>query len=225
LKTILKLLLNDLKRDGKQPWTMLLFAALPLGMSLLIGGVFGGSGKKGSLPVLHLAVLDEDQDLLTGLLRSLPSQGDPAKQLRLHFVETKEEGLRVVEKRQASALIILPKGLTEGLLSGATNVIQLYENPAEQILPKVARQGTSLLALGLSGAAEVLGGPLRDVRRLIENRTVPSEDAITSVASDSYKKIRGLRTYLFPPVVQIKVVEAADFNPVITASLQDQTRP
>jgi hypothetical protein len=225
LKTALKLLLNDLKRDLKQPWTMLLFAALPLGMSLLIASVFGGSNGKSSMPTLHLAILDQDKDLLMGMLRSLPSQGDAARQMKLHFVDSLEEGLKLVEKRKVSALVVVPKGMTEGLLNGTTNTIQLYENPAEQILPKIARQGTSLLALGLSGAAEVLGEPLRNIRQLIRDDQYPSEGAVTSVASGSYQKLRGLRTYLFPPMVQVKVVKAADFVPTSLEPPQPNVQP
>ena len=100
MKTVLRLLANDLKRDWKRPWSMLLLAALPLVLSLLISSVFGGKGGSGPMPTVHVALLDQDKDLLTGMLRSLPTQGDAAKNLRLHFVETREEGLRLRQEEQ-----------------------------------------------------------------------------------------------------------------------------
>jgi len=68
-------------------------------------------------------------------------QGDAAKHLRLQFVESREEGLLLVEKSRVSALLVLPRHLTDNLLEGKTNAVELYENPAEQILPRVVRQG------------------------------------------------------------------------------------
>jgi hypothetical protein len=216
LKTVLRLLRNDLKRDWKRPWSMLLLGAMPLVLSLLIASVFGGKGGSGPMPTLHVAVLDQDKDMLTGMLRSLPTQGDAAQRLRLHFVENREEGLRLVEKDKVSALVVLPKNMTANLLKGQTNSIELYENPAEQVLPKVVRQGISLLALGLSAAAETLGEPLRDLRELIRSNAFPASAAVAGVASTSVEKLGHLRTYVFPPLVKFETVLAADFQPFPT---------
>jgi hypothetical protein len=214
LKTILRLLLNDLKRDWKRPWAMLLLAMMPLALSVLIASVFGGKGGSGPMPTVHVAVLDQDKDLLTGMLRSLPTQGDAAKNLHLHFVESREEGLRLVEKDKVSALVVLPRQMTEKLLTGQTNSIELYENPAQQVLPKVVRQGVSLLALGLSAAAETLGDPLRDVRAMIRSNGFPAATAVGEVASASVEKLGHLRTYVFPPLVKFETVPAAEFQPL-----------
>jgi hypothetical protein len=218
LNTVLALVLNDLKRDWKRPWSILLLLSLPILLSVLLAGVFGGKGGSASMPTVHVAILDQDKDMLTGMLRSLPSQGDAAKQLRLHFVEKREEGLRLLEKSEVSALIVLPRNMTEDLLAGRTNAIELYENPAQQVLPKVVRQGVSLLAVGLSGAAEILGEPLRDCRELIRSNAFPADAAVLSVASQSVQKLRAVRTYLFPPLIQFKTVAAADYKVTDTNS-------
>lgn len=216
MKIILRLLLNDLKRDCKRPWSMLLFAALPLALSVLIVSVFGGRGGKGPIPTIQVAVLDQDKDMLSDVLRSFSGQGDAAQHLRLHFVDTRVEGLRMVENGKASALVILPEGMTEGFLKGNTNSIELYENPAQQVLPKIVRQGVSLVALGLSGAAETLGEPLRDIRQMINSDHFPAEQAVSAVSSDSVRKLSAFRTYLFPPLVRFETVPAAEFQPFPT---------
>jgi hypothetical protein len=225
LKTVLRLLRNDLKRDWKHPWSMLLLGAMPLVLSLLIASVFGGKGGSGPMPTVQVAILDQDKDLLTGMLRSLPTQGDAAKNLRLHFVENREEGLRLVEKGKVSALVVLPKNMTANLLKGQTNSIELYENPAEQILPKVVRQGISLLALGLSAAAETLGEPLRDLRELIRSNAFPASATVGGVASTSVEKLGHLRTYVFPPLVKFETVPAAEFQPFPTNAPDLAPRP
>ena len=216
MKTIFRLLLNDLKRDWKRPWAMLLLAMMPLVLSSLIASIFVGGGGKGPMPTVQVALLDQDKDLLTGLLRSMPSQGDAAKNLRLQFVESREEGWKLIEKDKVSALVVLPTNMTVNLLKGQTNAIELYENPAQQVLPKIVRQGVSLLALGLSATAETLGDPLREVRDMIRSNSFPASLAVGGVASNSVEKLGNLRTYLFPPLVKFETVPAAEFQPLST---------
>jgi len=210
LKTILLLALNDLKRDAKRPWSIVLFTCIPIVLSLLIASVF--KGGPANMPTVHVAVMDQDKDLISRVLRSFPTQGDAAKHLQLHFVENRQEGFRLVEKRKASAFLVLPKNLTVSLLEGRTNSVELYENPAEQVLPKIIRQATSLLTLGLSGAAELLGQPLRDARKVMLSSDFPAAATIGQIASDSTKQLGGLRTYLFPPLIQFKTIPSAEFE-------------
>jgi hypothetical protein len=195
---------------------MLLLALVPLALSLLIASVFGGKGGSGPMPIIYVALLDQDKDLLTGMLRSLPGQGEAAKHLRLRFVENRQEGLRLVERDKVSALVVLPNSMTESLLKGQTNSIELYENPAQQVLPKVVRQGVSLMALGLSAAAETLGEPLRNVRDLIRSDAFPPAAVVGGVASTSVEKLGHLRAYVFPPLVKFETVPAAEFQPFPT---------
>ena len=122
----------------------------------------------------------------------------------------------MLENGRASALVVLPKNLTVNLLDGRTNSIDLYENPAEQVLPKVVRQGVTLLALGLSTAAEVLGGPLKNIREMARSEEFPAAAAVGEVASLSTRKLGHLRTYLFPPLIRFQTVSAAEFEPFPT---------
>ena len=215
MKTIWRLICKDFRRDARHPWTILLFACLPLLMTGLIAAVFGGGGgggKSASMPVLHVAVLDQDRDLFARLLRALPAQGEAAQNLRLHFVETREAGLRMLEERQASALVVLPRQMTESLLSGRTNVMELYENPAEQVLPRVARQGVFVLAEGLSGAAGLLQEPLQEIRSLTRASAFPATMAVSATATNMVEKMSHVKGYLFPPLIQFQTIKAEDYH-------------
>jgi hypothetical protein len=216
LKTVISLVLKDLRRDWKRPWSLLLFASLPLLMTGLMASIFAGGGKGTTMPAIQVEVLDQDKDMFADALRSMSGQGDAAKQLRLHFVDKLEDGLLVLEKRKASALVVLPKNMTEDLLSGKTNTIDLYENPAEQVLPKVVRQGVLLLATGLSGAAEVFHEPLTTIREMFLATNFPSDLAVLGLAAQSLQKLRQVRTCLFPPLIQFKTVNAGDYQPETT---------
>ncbi len=211
MKTIASLILKDLKRDARRPWSMILFASLPLVMTALMAVIFGGGGAN-AMPTIRVAVLDQDKDFFSRLLKSLPMQGDQANKLQVQIVDDREEGIRLIERRKASALVVLPHGLTDNLLAGETNTIELYQNPAEQVLPRIVRQGLLLLTAGLSGAAELLGEPLRNAREMFRANEFPTDPAVAGVTLDSVQKMRNYRTYLFPPLIQFRNVNAVDYQ-------------
>lgn len=138
----MRLVVNDLKRDWKRPWTILLYGALPLVMATLMAAVFGGRRGSSAMPTVQVALLDQDKDML---------------------------------------------------------------------------------ATGLSGAAEVLGEPLTEVRELFRQGSFPTETAVTGTASKSWEKLRNVRGYLFPPLVKFQTVEAAGYR--ISMTNPPSTRP
>lgn len=216
MKTLARLVLNDFRRDAKQPGSIFLFASLPVLMTALISLMFGGrfSPHSGAatVPAIVVAVLDQDQDLLTRVLRFFSHRADVAEKVRLHFVSTRAEGLRLLEKRQASALVVLPRRLTEDLLNGRTNTLELYENPVEQFRPKMVRRTVSLLAAGLSGVAEVLPDALQAIRDTVRARDYPTDEAAVLAAWRSLPKVRLVETHLFPPPIRFKTVAADQYQ-------------
>jgi hypothetical protein len=63
------------------------------------------------------------------------------------------------------------------------------------------------------------------MRHLIQSNDFPTEASITGIATSSVQRLRGLRTYAFPPLVQIKTVTAAEFNPATTNALPEGAAP
>lgn len=165
MKTLLSLVLKDFRRDLKRPWSILLFATLPVIMTGLIALVFGRrGGRSGPVPTIRVAILDQDKDLVPRMLSYLLTQPEIAERVQLLSVQNRDEGLRLLERRKASALVVLPEKMTERLLKGQAGTIALYENPMERYLPKVVRHGVSMLAVGLSGVGDVLHQPAQNTQ-------------------------------------------------------------
>lgn len=213
MKVLFQLILKDLHRDWKHPWTILLFMSLPLLMTGMIASVFGG-GNKTVIPTIHLAVMDQDDDMLSRALRSMASQGKTGKQLDLQFVDNRGDGIRLMEARKISAFVVLPENMTTDLLDGKTNVIELYENPAEQVLPKVVRQGVLLTAVGLSGAGKLIGEPLKEIRGLLDQKDFPDESVVADSALSTTRRLKWLKPYFFPPLITFTNIPATDWNPL-----------
>src|SRR5438034_10633486 len=99
------LLIKDLRRARHNPWPYLLNLALPLCNTALIGLVFGPSSKGGGLGQITFAVVDEDDSVLSSLLRGAMNQGDFKKHLEARFLEIIEKEGRPDMKRIAGLLV------------------------------------------------------------------------------------------------------------------------
>ena len=190
MKRLLSLVLKDFRRDLKRPWSILLFASLPVIMTGLIAMVFGRGGRSGPVPTIHVAILDQDKDLVPRMLSYLLTEGDIAETVQVHSVQSRDEGLRLLEKDKASALVVLPEKTTESLLKGRATAIELYENPTQQYLPKVVRHVVSLFAVGLSGVADVLQDPTKAKDGGVQTDDVPTRAALLQSSLQFLQKLR-----------------------------------
>lgn len=212
MKNLVSLVVKDFRRDLKRPWSLVLFALLPIVMTALIAAVFGGRESSATVPMIHVAVLDEDRDLLSAALRLLLTRSRSGGELELHFVQDRDEGLRLLEQRKASALVVLPAKMTQNLVSGRASTIELYENPAEQYLPKIVRQEVTLLADETSGVAEVLQDTLRDIGGLLRADRFPPDEAVVQTSLQGVRKLRRFEVYLFPPLLELETVPADQYR-------------
>ena len=159
-------------------------------MTGLIAMVFGRGGKSGPVPTVHVAILDQDKDLVPRMLSYLLTEGEIAETVQLHSVQSRDEGLRLLEKGKASALVVLPEKTTESLLKGRATAIELYENPTQQYLPKVVRHVVSLFAVGLSGVADVLQDPTKAKDDGVQTDDVPTRAALLQSSLQFLQKLR-----------------------------------
>lgn len=218
MKTILLLAAKDLFRDLKRPWGILILLSLPLVMATLMAWVFGRGGDDGASITLRVAVCDLDNDFFGGMLRSMGNQGGDDQRLQFILAETREEGLRMLENREASALLVLPEGMTANLLDGATAEIEIYPNPAESILPKAALQGADMFAAGVSEALRLMGPEIQAVRDWFESEEMPPSWTVAMMVYQGMQKMESLETYFFPPIVQFQTVPADEYIPMATGT-------
>jgi hypothetical protein len=212
LKTLLLLVLKDLKRDLKHPWSLVLIAFLPVVMTGLIATIFGEHGGSTTVPTIRVAVLDEDRGLMADALRLLAARHGAAREVQLHFVKNRDQGLRLLEQREASILVVLPRKMTENLVGGRPSTIELYENPAEQYLPKILYQQISLLADGLSGAADGLRDASRNIWDTLCGHGFPTKVALAQAAWQYAQKLRRFGTSVAAPSIELKTVSAANYR-------------
>jgi ABC-type multidrug transport system permease subunit len=82
------------------------------------------------------------------------------------------------------------------------------KNPAQSILPEIAVQTVDVLALALNSAFRLLGEPLAEIRKMIEQEEGLEESAVLALSSVIYTKMNSMGGYFFP--MPVSVVEEED---------------
>ena len=212
MNTILRLVIKDLVRRSRHPVSTFGLMLMPLAMVLMIAVVFGGGGGEKKMPPIKIILVDLDDDILSSILRSGTGQRDLGKGITLYTAKTIDEGLNKLEEEKASALLVLPEGLTNDLLDGKETTLAVYRNPAQSMLPDIAVQGTRIVALGLSILAKEFGEPLREFRKMIDADEPPPEWRIAALAVAAYTRIRAAEAYLEKPMITFDTMSVAQFK-------------
>ena len=213
MNTLWILIKKDLLRDTRHPWGLIVFMIVPVLTTVLMALVFSPQNDIQKSVVIEIAMLDRDDDLIAGLLRSFTNQGDAAQNLKLHFVETEAQGIQLVEKRKVSAFVMLPENLTTDLLDNTPTAIRLYKNPAESILPKIVEEGLNILCLGITQALRLIQPEIKTIRDMMDRDTMPDALDVADVALSSVQRLKTVEPYLFPPLIQFKTIDGSDYRP------------
>src|ERR1043166_5769320 len=100
------LLAKDLRRAWRNPLPWLINLALPLCITALVGLAFGSGSDNGSLGRIRVAIVDDDDSLLTGFLRGAANQGEGGKYLEPVLLD-RAAALRQIDDNKLSAVLVI----------------------------------------------------------------------------------------------------------------------
>jgi ABC-type multidrug transport system permease subunit len=192
---------KDLRRLGRDPLALAISFGIPLVIVTLVTLVFGGGQ---AAPQGRLLVADEDGTLLSQALKSAFSREPLSKMLVLETTG-REEGRRRMDRGDASALLIVPKGFQEAFLQNQPAQLQLVTNPAQEILPNIVEETLSIVVDGGFYLQRQAAIPLR----AIAAEKTPSDDTVARVSVTLNRLGRSLTKYLNPPLIDLELHVAA----------------
>ncbi len=206
MRRILLLVGKDLRRKLRAPLGLVVTLLFPVLLAGMIALVFGARGDQ--TPKVRLLVQNQDDGMLASALASAMASERMAERFDVRLVG--DEGRALMERGEASALLVIPKRFTKDVLDGTPVTLALVKNPAEGILPAVAEQLASILAQLLDGGARVLRGPLDDLRPYLADGSGAPTDAAVSAISISFKRvIESAGKYVLPPAITLEGVFGA----------------
>ena len=127
---------KDFRRRLADPAALLIWLALPLAIGSLLVLINSGDG---GTPRGRLLVVDEDRSFVSALIAGIPTRGEMAELFDVVHVE-RDEGHRLIDTGEATALVILPAGLQGAFMGNGNAEIQLLTNPSHRILPSIIEE-------------------------------------------------------------------------------------
>lgn len=193
------LLQKDLRRAWRNPIPYLIHLGLPLVLTGMLGMVFGSAGAGGGPPgKVRVAVVDEDDSAVTRMLRGALGQPQAGERLEAKFL-ARDQAFREVTNGTVAAALVLPRGFTEGFLTGRGSVeLELLKNPAQSIHPALIEEAVGALATGLNAVARNFGTDLGEWRALVGTGTRPTPAAIAALVEKTVVRFDAARQRLSP---------------------------
>jgi ABC-2 type transport system permease protein len=202
MRRIRLMVLKDLLRQVRSPWAMLGVLAFPLIFSALLGLTFGSESP--SIPRVQLLVEDRDGSFLSGMLLSAAANEQMAEYFAVR--EVGDEGMAMMERGEASALLRIPAEFGEDLLAGRPVELQLVRNPAQGILPEIAEQSMTVLVDVLASGSHMMREPLDRVAGFMEDESRVSAAEVSAVSVAVYTLIEQAEGMILPPAITLETV-------------------
>ena len=188
--------LKDLLRIRRDPVTILTWLGIPTFVAIILVVTFGRGEVR---PNGKLLIVDEDGQFGATLLASAFSQGPLGNMLTTEKV-SRADGRRRIDKGDASALLIIPKGFSTAALNGEPVQLELVRNPAQRILPDMIEESLSIITDGLFYLQVVAGDQLRS---MVSDRP-PSDARVSDIAVRVNRVVTSLQKYINPPLIKLK---------------------
>lgn len=198
---------KDIARWLRDPMAFVLW----LGIPFLIGGLLTLMFSGGGTPTGTLLIADEDNTLLSGAIVGAYSQDQLGGLLVVETV-TVEDGARRIEAGDASGFLTIPNGFQQAFLDETPVVLTLKTNPSQTILPGIIEDVTEIL-LDAGFYVQQLLGPEIDQIMNVDDGTVPDDVFVAAIAVDIQGKIEAVAPKLFPPILDVVVVEPPPEEP------------
>jgi ABC-2 type transport system permease protein len=196
MTAVLTIAAHHIRRVIRNPGLILLLLAIPLTLAIIEYAAFGRTAAAGKLPPATVLFLDEDDTLLSGALPQVFS-GGPAKDFfELSQVPDKAEAVRMFKRGQAAALIVVPRGFQNAVLSGKRAELGFYPNPVQSIGPEIARSMLEMTTLIGNGLYAKALEPISQIRAIMDAEREPTSDEVAAISRgffESGRRLAGLQ--------------------------------
>lgn len=178
------LLKKDLLRARRTPGNYIVMLMLPVALTAIMGFTFGsGDDDNPVIPQIQVAMVDNDQDFLSGFIKIAFQDDELRKLVKLHEV-TEAQGRQGLEDMDYSAMIIIPKGFTPDYFAqdSQTQQLILVKNAREVVLPSVVEDIFSVFSDGLNTLKLNAADQLTYLRDTIEAENGITESSARVIA-------------------------------------------
>ncbi len=203
---------KDITRWRQDVMSTMIWIFIPLLIGGLLTMLMSGQGVK---PHGVLLMVDQDGSLLSELIAGAYSAGELGELISVEKTSL-EEGTKRINAGEASGLLIIPKGFGAAFLESEPVTLTLKTNPSQIILPGIIRNVTEILLDAGFYAHQLLADEINTIKDL---SAAPSDAVVGAIAIGMRHKLETAGTRLFPPAIEIEIVEPPTKKPGPPAAL------
>ena len=190
---------KDVTRWGRDPLNLLLWAAIPLAVVLLMKLAFGGTA---GMPAAQLVWVDQDDSLISQAMRMAFSQEQVSSLIETVNADS-AEAMEILRAGEASAVAIIPPKFGDDYLNAKHPRIELIKNPAQIVLPKIIEETFAILIDGASYLQFVFEEPIQSLTELFDAEGAPPDSTVLALSEGIGNPLELAGNYLFPPVIGV----------------------
>ncbi len=200
---------KELKIRLRDRWAMLIYLMLPLTIAGMVISVSGGSS--GPQPTAQLLVVDQDDSFLSQTLLGAMTQAQDGQLIQAQTVKL-AEGQAMIDSGDGTALLIIPAGFSDSVLSEEPATLELITNPAQQILPGILEEFLKVMVDGVFYLHRVFGEELALIKRQIDNtpesgNSLFTDALIASISISINNSVESITDYLDPAILELTDAE------------------
>jgi ABC-type Na+ efflux pump permease subunit len=196
---------KDIARWRQDYLATLIWIAIPLMIGGLVTTLMGSEVR----PRGTLLLVDEDQTFLSELIVGAYSAGELGELISVEETSY-ESGFERVNDGEASGLLVIPEGFAEAFLESEPVTLTLRTNPSQTILPAIIRNVTEILLDAGFYAHQLFSDEIETFASMTD---MPSDAQVAAIAVAIQNKIESVAPQLFPPVIDIEIVEPPPTEP------------
>lgn len=196
---------KDISRWRQDVMATLIWISIPLMIGGLITSLMGSDVK----PHGTLLMVDQDGSFLSELIAGAYSAGELGELISVEKVAL-EDGTQRIDDGDASGLLVIPEGFGAALLDSEPVTLTLRTNPSQTILPGIITNVTEILLDAGFYAHQLFGDEINLMKTMGDN---PPDALVAALAVTMQNKIESVAPQLFPPVIDIEIVEPPPKEP------------
>ena len=198
---------KDLRRRLADPAALAIWLGIPLVLGGLMSLAFGG--RNAPTPKAHVLWVDLDGSRVSALLLQLAGASRMREFLEVEPV-SEEDGSRRIAAGDATAMLVLPRGLQDAILNERPATLALVTNPSQRILPAIVEEGLDILVESTFYAQQLFGDLLRDVvTGPSPGESLLSDARVAELSTRINARLRTLQPVLLPPALSLEFAEAS----------------
>jgi len=185
MKKLLYIALNELLLLRKDKMAVVWMIILPLGMTTIMGLVFGGFGGGSEAVVIDLPVVDRDGGEMAAVVLDILSQ---TENLHVEMEYDEESARQLLADGKRAGVVLIPSGFSAAITSGQPTALELIVTPGGQTAPLLEGMARGVTS-GFSNVQTTVQVAISEVQLATGSTDLDYEGIASRVAATALERL------------------------------------